>query len=64
MKLEKMDKEFEAQMPEQAGMDKLRMFCDDAYPGTVVTIGHEGFRIDKVEHNCIIGLVHGSPNRI
>lgn len=64
MKLEKMDKEFEAQMPEQADMDKLRMFCDDAYPGTVVTIGHEGFRIDKVEHNCIIGLVHGSPNRI
>ncbi|MDR3765723.1 MAG: FapA family protein [Butyricicoccus sp.] len=64
MKLDKFDKEFAAQVEEQSGEDKRRMICDAAYPGTVVTIGHEGFRIDKVEHDCIIGLVNGSTNRI
>ena len=59
MKLEKLDKDLEGQLLPRSDPDPRRLLCDTAYPGTTVTIGHDSFRVTRLQHACTIGLVNG-----
>lgn len=59
MKLEKLDKDLEGQLLPHSDPDPRRLLCDTAYPGTTVTIGHDSFRVTRLQHACTIGLVNG-----
>lgn len=58
MKLEKIDRELEAQPLQD--QHSRRLLCGTAYPGTTVTIGHDSFRVTRAQRSCTIGLDHGA----
>ena len=59
MKLEKFDKDLEAQLVPPPTSDTRRMLCDTAYPGTIITIDHGSYRVSQIEHDCVIGFTGG-----
>lgn len=64
MKLEKFDKEMNAGGPSPEEYSSCRLVCDEAYPGTVVQIGHNAYRMEGVERNCTIGMAGGQVRPI
>lgn len=59
MKLDKFDRELVGNSRQVTEQDLRRLICDQAYPGTVVTISHDSYRVRQLEHNCAIGLRNG-----
>lgn len=59
MKLEKMDKDIQAQLSKAPDAEGCRLVCDAAYPGTTVTIHRSSFRVKQVERECTFHLVNG-----
>lgn len=59
MKLEKFDKELNTDGPSHGEHSSCRLVCDAAYPGTVVQIGHDAYRVRQMERNCTIGMADG-----
>ena len=59
MKLEKMDKDIQAQLSKAPDAEGCRLVCDAAYPGTTVTIHRSSFRVKQVERECTFRLVNG-----
>lgn len=64
MKLEKFDKDLQAQLAPPVPADARRLICDSAYPGTVITIDHGSYRVSQLEHGCVFGLAGGLVGRI
>ena len=62
MKLNKFNTDMEkmqAQLALTSAEDACRLLCDTAYPGVVVTAGHQASRVGSVTQNCVIGLTEG-----
>ena len=64
MKLQKLDKDLDPAASPQPNCDTRRLVCDEAYPGTVVTIGLQSFHVNQLEHHCTFGLRNGFVCRI
>ena len=64
MKLEKFDREMGLRNQIAGEHDPRRLVCDEAYPGTVVTISNDSYRVRQMEHSCVIGVQNGYVGRI
>lgn len=64
MKLEKLEKELHSYPHPRPQADPRRLVCNEAFPGTVVSIDYQSFRFNQAEHNCVIGLANGLVSRM